>query len=247
MHESYIPGKGKSRNNSQGAVIPLEIAIGKSLIPCADNFIIPEALNAAERCSKTWGFDIKPIRVYDDPSLDSHEYRVFIMGKYRGVGYLKKDFYFTKSENEKLPEDSCDLIVRSKGGVKYYWVPYLKKEVLQDKGSVLVCPFNVLRYRIMHIIDNSADMLYTPFALIKSIRETENNASSFFFSIPDWITYFNALYQLNKKLLSEGFPVNNVNKTFEIIINNASLIKDSEGLYKIVREEIKKSFTPVSF
>lgn len=243
MSGSSHSGKSISRNYSYGVVRPVEIAIGEALIPYADKFIVPEVTKIAERCSSIWGFDIRPLRVYDDPEIDRFEYRVFIMGKLRGAGYLKEDMYLTRTHDDSLPEGCEYLLTSGMINKKYCWVPYIKKEIMQDKNHILICSFRLFSHSIMHILSRSKSMLYTPFTLIQSIKEIESNNGSSFFSIPDWMPCFAVLFRLNKMLIAADFSIKNVHEIFEIIINNAALINDEQALFEIAVKELKMDFT----
>ncbi len=220
---------------------PLEIQMSYDWTPCLSSFLHELSRVRKELC-RSMGYKIPFIQIRDNLDLKTGEVRLFIKGKVIYEERIPVRRLLVLIEDERHLEFFCGFESSEPiWGLPSYWISKDDEKKASLQGCRVFQPEQVLSYRIKHVLQTHAALLFTRLEAKKWFERIKIDQPYMCSElIPEKISMTQLFYIL-KTLLEEEGSIREAFMIFEIISEEIEFSSNQEELLKNVKERIKRS------
>jgi len=222
---------------------PLTLELGYALIPLVDKEkgaeLLERIYNIRNAARLDMGFDIPPIRIIDNMTIEPNDYIFKIQGIEAGrasikIGYLMcmdTGSVITPLEGEKTKDPAF--------GINAIWVPESQRSEAEQAGYIVVDPPNIISTHITEIIRAHAAQMLDRQAVANIIDKVKENNKVLVQEVLETAHIpYGVIQSVLQNLLSEQVSIRNYVKILETMANYSSVTNNVWLLTKKVREAL---------
>lgn len=244
--ESIIIDNNESENvMNLVSVEPLEIEIGYSLIPLADENVGGDLLNriasVRRQCAIDMGIVLQPIRIRDNLTLKNNEYAI----KIRGIVVATYELIPNMLLCMNPMEDNMDIVgipaTEPSFNLPALWINENQREEAELRGLTIVDSTTVLITHLTEIIKrHSYELLGRQEVKLIIDNMREKYSAVIEELIPD-ILSIGEVQKVLQNLLKEKVSIKDTVTILETLADNARTIRDLELLTEYVRISLSRN------
>lgn len=168
--------------------------------------------------AEEYGFVLPPIRMTDNPILDTNAYRIRIQGIEIDTGVLRPGCVLALMEDEQLPHLKGEAVREPVYKASARWLPNSRKTELSASSIPIVEPVEVLATHLLEIIQSNFSLVFTRMVMIETLdaltqTSDEERAAS------------------NRRMLDEYIPAKVPNETLLAVLR--ALLEERVSLRNI--------------
>jgi len=228
-------------------VDPLELAIGFGLVPLADQRagggLLARVGLVRRQIAAELGIVIAPVRIRDDPALESHEYVVKVRGAEVARGKLLPGHRLAMNPGDAVEGLAGIPTVEPAFGLPAVWIEERAQTEAEALGYTVVDGESVVVTHLTETIRRHADELLTrqeARALLDELRE--RNAAAVEELVPDKLSV-GEVQRVLQHLLREGISIRDLGTILEAIGDRAQLTHDPAQLAEAARQALGRTIT----
>ena len=232
-------------------VEPIEMEVGYSLIPLADESVggrlISRIVIFRRQYAQDMGFVIPSIRLRDSSGLSTNQYCIKIKGEEVARGELLVDYYLALEPEH--PEKEVDGIeaIEPAYGIPSRWIRPEDRERAELYGYTVIDPLSVMVTHLSEIIRQHAFELVTRQEVIRLIENVKKTSPELVEEAFPGLISYNLFQRVLTALLKEGVPVKDLETIIETMIETISEaglpVRDFDGIIEQIRIALKRTIT----
>jgi flagellar biosynthesis protein FlhA len=155
--------------------------------------------------AEEYGFVLPPIRMTDNPTLGSNEYRIRIQGVGIETGILRPGSVLALMEDDQLPHLGGEMVREPVYKAAARWVPSNRKTELSASGVPTVEPVEVLATHLLEIIQSNFSLVFTRMVMIETLDALTSTSDE-------------ERSAANRRMLDEYIPAKVTNETLLAVL-----------------------------
>ena len=227
-------------------VDPIEIEIGYSLIPLADEEqggdLFKRIIGVRRQLALELGIIVPPIRVRDNIQLEPNQYVIKIRGNEVASGEVRPGYYLAM--NPGTAEEEIKGAIKTTDpayGFEAYWIPESRKEEVEVMGYTVVEPVSVIVTHLLEVLKKNADRILSrqdTKTLIENLREDYPALVEEI--TPDTLP-IGTIQKVLQNLLKEGIPIRDMVTILEALLDYSRVTKNVDVLTEYVRHSLSET------
>jgi flagellar biosynthesis protein FlhA len=228
-------------------VDPLELAIGFGLVPLADakrgGGLLARVGVIRRQIAAEFGIVIAPVRIYDDVSLESHEYVIKVRGNEAARGRVIAGHRLAMNTGDAMPGLAGIPTVDPAFGLPAVWIEEAAQAEADALGYTVVDGESVIVTHLTETIRaNTADLLTREETkrLLDALKE--RNSAAVEDVVPDKLG-LGDIQRVLQQLLREGVSVRDLGSIVEAVGDKAGQTRDNPALVEAARHALARAIT----
>ncbi len=228
-------------------VDPLELAIGFGLVPMADKTrgggLLARVGVIRRQIAAEFGIIIAPVRIYDDVSLESHEYVIKVRGNEAARWRVIAGHKLAMNTGDAMPGLAGIPTVEPAFGLPAVWIEEAAQAEADALGYTVVDAESVMVTHLTETIRaNSAELLTREETkrLLDALKE--RNAAAVDDVVPEKVG-LGEVQRVLQQLLREGVSVRDLGGILEAIGDRAATTRDPAALVEAARAALARTIT----
>jgi flagellar biosynthesis protein FlhA len=228
-------------------VDPLELAIGFGLVPMADakrgGGLLGRVGVIRRQIAAEFGIVIAPVRIYDDVSLESHEYVIKVRGNEAARGRVIAGHRLAMNTGDAMPGLAGIPTVDPAFGLPAVWIEEAAQAEADALGYTVVDSESVIVTHLTETIRaNTAELLTREETkrLLDALKE--RNSAAVDDVVPDKLG-LGDVQRVLQQLLREGVSVRDLGSIVEAIGDRAATTRESPALVESARQALARAIT----
>ncbi|HEX4521722.1 MAG TPA: flagellar biosynthesis protein FlhA [Gaiellaceae bacterium] len=228
-------------------VDPLELAIGFGLVPMADKTrgggLLARVGVIRKQIASEFGIVIAPVRIYDDVSLESHEYVIKVRGNEAARWRVIAGHRLAMNTGDAMPGLAGIPTVEPAFGLPAVWIEESAQAEADALGYTVVDAESVIVTHLTETIrSNAADLLTREETkrLLDALKE--RNTAAVEDVVPDKVG-LGEVQRVLQNLLREGVSVRDLGSILEAIGDRAATTRETPALVEAARQALARSIT----
>lgn len=224
----------------------MELDVGYGLIPLVDANQDGELLRRIRtfrrQFAQEMGFIMPAVHIRDNLQLKPSEYVVKIKGSEVGRGEVMMGHYLIIAPDEGMGIKGVPT-TEPAFGLPAVWVTEGEKELLQNKGVVVVDPATVIMTHITEIVKNNmAELLSRQDVkvLLEALQTTHPGLAE---ELVPSVVPLGTLQKVLQRLLKERVPIRDIATILETLADYAPVTKNVDILTGYVRQALARTIT----
>ena len=229
-------------------VDPLEIEIGYSLIPLADQEsggdLLERITGVRRNIAIEFGFVIPFVRIRDNIKLDPSTYIIRVKGVEMGSGKIKMNHYLAIPFEGITEKIEGEPTVDPAFGVEAFWITESQRQKAELAGYTVIDPSNIITTHLTEIIRQYGYMLLGrdetqkildnmkkthPVLVEESLNAVKKNIGM--------------IQKVLQNLLMEKISIRDMSTILETISDYGNVVTNSDMLTEYVRQSLKRQIT----
>ena len=222
-------------------VEPIEITVGKNLIPLAggnDSLFMDRIIAFRKQYALEAGFVIPKVRVKDNKKLAPNAYEIKIYGAKVGSGEILVDHTLAINPGNVAHEIEGITTKDPTYGLPAVWVAELQKGAARTAGYTLVEPVTVLMTHISEILRQQSASLLTRRETERLLYRMKNSDPGLIEELIPSVLSYSDVQKVLQNLLREKVPIRNMEVILEILVDYGKQNKDTDYLTELVRQKL---------
>ena len=228
-------------------VDPLELAIGFGLVPLVDKSsggsLLARVGVIRRQIAAEFGIVIAPVRIYDDVTLESHEYLMKVRGSEVARGRLVAGHRLAMNTGDAMPGLAGIPTIEPAFGLPAVWIDEGAQAEADALGYTVVDGESVIVTHLTETIRSNAAELLTrqeTKRLVDALKE--RNSAAVEDVIPEKLG-LGDLQRVLQQLLREGVSVRDLGTILEAIGDRAATTREHVVLVEAARQALARAIT----
>jgi len=228
-------------------VDPLELAIGFGLVPMADKSrggaLLARVGVIRRQIASEFGIVIAPVRIYDDVSLESHEYVIKVRGNEAARWRVVAGHKLAMNTGDAMPGLAGIPTVEPAFGLPAVWIEEAAQAEADALGYTVVDAESVIVTHLTETIRANAAELLTreeTRRLLDALKE--RNAAAVDDVVPEKVG-LGDVQRVLQQLLREGVSVRDLGSILEAIGDRAATTREATALVESARQALARTIT----
>ena len=228
-------------------VDPLELAIGFGLVPMADKArgggLLARVGVIRRQIASEFGIVIAPVRIFDDVSLESHEYVIKVRGNEAARWRVIAGHRLAMNTGDAMPGLAGIPTTEPAFGLPAVWIEEAAQAEADALGYTVVDAESVMVTHLTETIRANAAELLTreeTKRLLDALKE--RNSAAVEDVVPDKLG-LGEVQRVLQQLLREGVSVRDLGSVLEAIGDRSTTTRDPAALVEAARQALARTIT----
>ena len=245
--QKEIQEKSKSqRPDDLLHIDPLEVEIGYSLIPLADQENGGDLLDRIAMIRRSsaleMGLIIPPIRIRDNVKLEPSMYSILIKGVEMGHGRIKMGNYLAIKSPNVIEEIKGEPTIDPTYGIPAWWITESQKQKAEMSGYTVVDSPTIIATHLTDIIKNFGYELLGRKEVKELLENVKKTHQVLVDEIDKDLSMLGILQKVLQYLLMERVSIRDMVTILETLIDYKG-VKNVDMLVEVVRQSLKRQIS----
>ncbi len=228
-------------------VDPLSLAIGFGLVPLVDGgaggSLLSRVTGIRRQLASELGIVVPPVRIHDDPALDSHEYVVRLRGGEIARGKLMPGHLLTMDPGDAIGTLPGVPTVEPAFGMPAVWISEDIRAEAEARGHTVVDPESVVATHLTETVRAHAAELLTRQDTRRLLDRLKEHNAAVVEEVGGDLLGLAEIQRVLQSLLREGVPIRDLGTIVEAVGDKARLTRDPDMLAEYARQALGRAIT----
>ncbi len=248
--EAEAPPPPAGRSDDVEAALPLDVLaleVGYDLIPAVDAAMGGTLLSRIGATRQQFATDLgvimPPVRIRDNLSLKSSQYRYMLLGTEIAGGELKTGRLLAMSSPDQPLEIDGEQTTDPIFGTPALWITPADRELAEAFGATCVDHATVLATHLAEVVRQSADQLVGRAELQQLLDVFSRATPKLVEDLIPAILPLGDVHKVMRNLLRENVSIRDLRTILELLCEAGIATKDAEQLTEMVRQRMSRQLT----
>jgi flagellar biosynthesis protein FlhA len=228
-------------------VDPLSLAIGFGLVPLVDGgaggSLLSRVTGIRRQLASELGIVVPPVRIHDDPGLDSHEYVVRLRGGEIARGKLMPGHLLTMDPGDAIGTLPGVPTTEPAFGMPAVWISEDIRAEAEARGHTVVDPESVVATHLTETIRAHGAELLTRQDTRRLLDRLKEHNAAVVEEVGGDLLGLAEIQRVLQSLLREGVPIRDLGTIVEAVGDKARLTRDPDMLAEYARQALGRAIT----
>jgi flagellar biosynthesis protein FlhA len=228
-------------------VDPLALAIGFGLVPLVDSAsggsLLGRVTGIRRQLASELGIVVPPVRIHDDPGLESHEYVVRLRGAEIARGRLMPGHHLAMDPGNALGTLQGVPTTEPAFGMAAVWIPQDARAEAEARGHTVVDAESVVATHLTETIRSHAAELLTRQDTRRLLDRLKEHNAAVVEEVGNELLGLGEIQRVLQALLREGVPIRDLGTIIEVVGDKARVTRDPEALAEYARQALGRTIT----
>jgi flagellar biosynthesis protein FlhA len=229
-------------------VDPLSLAIGFGLVPLVDGgsgggSLLSRVTGIRRQLAQELGLIVPPVRIHDDPALESHDYVVRLRGAEIARGRLMPGHMLAMDPGDALGTLPGVPTTEPAFGMPAVWIPESARAEAEARGHTVVDPDSVIATHLTESIRSHAAELLTRQDTRKLLDRLKEHNAAVVEEVGSDLLGLGEIQRVLQALLREGVPIRDLGTIVEAVGDKARVTRDPDMLAEYARQALGRTIT----
>ena len=248
--EAEAPPPPAGRSEDVEAALPLDVLaleVGYDLIPAVDagmgGTLLSRIGATRQQFATDLGVIMPPVRIRDNLSLKSAQYRYMLLGTEIAGGELKSGRLLAMSSPDQPLEIDGEQTTDPIFGTPALWITPSDRELAEAFGATCVDHATVLATHLAEVVRQNADQLVGRAELQQLLDVFARNTPKLVEDLIPGILPLGDVHKVMRNLLRENVSIRDLRTILELLCEAGIATKDAEQLTEMVRQRMSRQLT----
>jgi flagellar biosynthesis protein FlhA len=228
-------------------VDPLALAIGFGLVPLVDGgsggSLLSRVTGIRRQLASEMGIVVPPIRIHDDPGLESHEYAVRLRGAEIARGRLMPGHMLAMDPGDALGTLQGMPTTEPAFGMPAVWIAQEAQAEAEARGHTVVDAESVIATHLTETVRGHAAELLTRQDARRLLDGLKEHNAAVVEEVGNELLGLGEIQRVLQALLREGVPIRDLGTIVEAVGDKARLTRDPDMLAEYARQALGRTIT----
>jgi flagellar biosynthesis protein FlhA len=228
-------------------VDPLALAIGFGLVPLvagdSGGTLLGRVTGIRRQLASELGIVVPPVRIHDDPGLDSHEYVVRLRGAEIARGRLMPGHLLAMDPGDALGTLHGVPTTEPAFGMPAVWIPQESRAEAEARGHTVVDAESVIATHLTETVRGHAAELLTRQDTRRLLDRLKEHNAAVVEEVGNELLGLGEIQRVLQALLREGVPIRDLGTIVEAVGDKARLTRDPDMLAEYARQALGRTIT----
>jgi flagellar biosynthesis protein FlhA len=228
-------------------VDPLALAIGFGLVPLVDGgaggSLLSRVTGIRRQLASELGVVVPPVRIHDDPALESHEYVVRLRGAEIARGKLMPGHMLAMDPGDAIGTLPGMPTTEPAFGMPAVWITEDTRAEAEARGHTVVDPESVVATHLTETIRAHGAELLTRQDTRRLLDRLKEHNAAVVEEVGGEGLGLAEIQRVLQSLLREGVPIRDLGTIVEAVGDKARLTRDPDMLAEYARQALGRAIT----
>jgi flagellar biosynthesis protein FlhA len=228
-------------------VDPLSLAIGFGLVPLVDGgsggSLLSRVTGIRRQLASELGIVVPPVRIHDDPALESHDYVVRLRGAEIARGRMMPGHLLAMDPGDAIGVLPGVQTTEPAFGMPAVWIPEDSRAEAEARGHTVVDPESVIATHLTETIRSHAAELLTRQDTRRLLDRLKEHNAAVVEEVGGDLLGLAEIQRVLQSLLREGVPIRDLGTIVEAVGDKARLTRDPDMLAEYARQAMGRAIT----
>ncbi len=228
-------------------VDPLSLAIGFGLVPLVDGgaggSLLSRVTGIRRQLASELGVVVPPVRIHDDPALESHEYVVRLRGGEIARGKLMPGHLLAMDPGDAIGTLPGVPTTEPAFGMPAVWISEDVRAEAEARGHTVVDPESVIATHLTETVRAHGAELLTRQDTRRLLDRLKEHNEAVVEEVGGDLLGLAEIQRVLQALLREGVPIRDLGTIVEAVGDKARLTRDPDMLAEYARQALGRAIT----